>query len=73
MLNMHSLSVNAWVRNVFAWRTETVLMVRLERNSEEVTPYIDIKSEALRDMLLEVLHDIKAISLMEDKPSVIVT
>lgn len=73
MLNMHSLSVNAWVRNVFAWRTETILIVRLERNSEEVTPYIDIKSEALRDMLREVLHDIKAISLMEDKPSVIET
>ncbi|KAJ5152431.1 hypothetical protein N7492_009711 [Penicillium capsulatum] len=31
----------------------------LERHAEEVTPYIDIKSEGL--------HDIKAISLMEDK------
>lgn len=34
-------------------------------------PYIDIKSEGLRDILRVVLHEIKAISLMEDKPSVI--
>lgn len=33
-------------------------------------PYIDIKSEGLRDILRVVLHDIKAISLIEDKPSV---
>ena len=71
MLNMHLLSVNALVRYVFAWRTENILMVLLERNSEEVTPYIDVKSEGLRDVLREVLHEIKAISLMEDKPSVI--
>ncbi|KAJ5491582.1 hypothetical protein N7539_003149 [Penicillium diatomitis] len=43
------------------------------RNSEEETPYIDIKSEGLRDILRVVLHGIKAISLMEDKPSVIET
>ena len=35
--------------------------------------FIDIKSEGLRDILRDVLHDIKAISLMEDKPSVIET
>lgn len=34
-------------------------------------PYIDIKSKGLRDILREVLHDIKALILMEDKPSVI--
>ena len=34
-------------------------------------PFIDIKSESLRDILRDVLHDIKAVSLMEDKPSVI--
>ena len=38
-----------------------------------MTPYIDIKSEGLRDILRMVLHDVKAISLMEDKPSVIET
>ncbi|KAJ5454033.1 uncharacterized protein N7458_004989 [Penicillium daleae] len=45
-------------------------LVIINRNSEEVTPYIDIKSEGLRDILRVVLHDIKAISLMEDKPSI---
>ncbi|KAJ5537491.1 ATPase AAA-type core [Penicillium frequentans] len=47
-----------------------VVRERVDRNSEEVTPYIDIKSHGLRDMLREVLHDINAISLMEDKPSI---
>lgn len=45
----------------------------LDRNSEEVVPYIDIKSEGLRDILRVVLHDTKAVCLMEDKPSVIET
>lgn len=71
MLNMLSLSVNVLVRNVFAQEIEPILIAWLERNSEEVTQYIDIKSEGLCDILREVLHDIKAISLMEDKPSVI--
>ena len=48
-----------------------MLIVLLDRNSEEVMRYIDIKSEGLRDILRVALHDIKAISLMEDKPSVI--
>ncbi|KAI2787035.1 hypothetical protein POX_f07390 [Penicillium oxalicum] len=47
-----------------------VVRERVERNSEEVTSYIDIKSEGLRDILRVVLHDIKAISLIEDKPSI---
>ncbi|OQD67117.1 hypothetical protein PENDEC_c046G00242 [Penicillium decumbens] len=47
-----------------------VVRERLDRNSKEVTQYIDIKSEGLRDILREVLHDIKAISLMEDRPSI---
>jgi hypothetical protein len=70
MLDMHSLFANALVRNVFTWRAETMLIGSLERHSKEVTIYIDIKSEGLRDILRVVLHDIKAISLMEDKPSV---
>lgn len=48
-----------------------ILIVLLDRNSEEVMPYIDIKSEGLRDVLRAVLQDVKAISMMEDKPSVI--
>jgi hypothetical protein len=36
-------------------------------------PFIDIKSEGLRDILRDVLYDIKAVSVVEDKPSVIET
>ncbi|GAB0139074.1 hypothetical protein EsDP_00007290 [Epichloe bromicola] len=50
-----------------------VVRERVDRTSEEVVPFIDIKSEGLRDILRDVLHDIKAVSLMEDKPSVIET
>lgn len=52
---------------------EYMLTVLSDRNSEEVTPYIDIKSKGLRDILRVMLHEIKAISLIEDKPSVIET
>ncbi|KAJ5267403.1 ATPase AAA-type core [Penicillium angulare] len=47
-----------------------VVRKRVDRDTGEVTPYIDVKSEGLRDILREVLHDIKSISLMEDKPSI---
>lgn len=73
MLSMCSLSVNVLVGDTFGYRAESLLMIGLDRNSEEVISYIDIKSEGLRDILREVLHDIKAVSLMEDKPSVIET
>jgi hypothetical protein len=33
-------------------------------------PFIDIKSEGLRDILRDVLYNIKAVSLIEDKLSV---
>lgn len=49
---------------------ESMLTVLSDRNSEEVTPYIDIKSKGLRDILRVVLHGVKAISLVENKPSV---
>jgi hypothetical protein len=52
---------------------ETILMVSSDRNSEDLTPYIDIKSKGLRGVLRIVLNGIKAISLMTDKPSVIET
>ncbi|KAJ5239332.1 hypothetical protein N7468_003951 [Penicillium chermesinum] len=47
-----------------------VVRERVERNSEEIRAYIDVKSESLRDILRVVLHGINAISLMEDKPSI---
>lgn len=39
-------------------------MAWLERNSEEVTAYVDIESDGLCDILRVVLHEVKAISLM---------
>ncbi|KAJ6112321.1 hypothetical protein N7523_008382 [Penicillium sp. IBT 18751x] len=47
-----------------------VVRERVDRKSEEVMSYVDVKSEGLRDILREVLHGIKAVSLMEDKPSI---
>ncbi|KAJ5830859.1 Spastin [Penicillium chrysogenum] len=47
-----------------------VVRERVDRTSKEVVSFIDIKSEGLRDILRDVLHDIKAVSLMEDKPSI---
>ncbi|KAJ5161042.1 hypothetical protein N7492_006434 [Penicillium capsulatum] len=47
-----------------------VVRERVDRKSEEVTTYIDIKSEWLRDILSGVLQNIKAISLMENEPSI---
>ncbi|KZF22636.1 hypothetical protein L228DRAFT_131240 [Xylona heveae TC161] len=43
---------------------------RVDRRSQEVTSYIDVKSEWLRDILRELLHHVKAVSLMEDRPSI---
>ncbi|CAG8017779.1 unnamed protein product [Penicillium salamii] len=47
-----------------------VVRERVDRTSKQMVPFIDIKSEGLRDILRDVLHDIKAVSLMEDKPSI---
>ncbi|KAJ5597421.1 hypothetical protein N7537_007505 [Penicillium hordei] len=41
----------------------------INRTSEEVVLFINIKSEGLRDILRGVLYDIKAVSLIEDKLS----
>ncbi|KAJ5989682.1 hypothetical protein N7481_004892, partial [Penicillium waksmanii] len=42
----------------------------VDRNSEEVTLYIDIKLKGLYDILYMVLYGVKAISLVEDKLSI---
>lgn len=70
MLSMCSLSANVLVGDTFGYRAESLLTIGLDRKSEEVISYVDIKSEGLCGILREVLHDIKAVSLMEDKPSV---
>lgn len=48
-----------------------LLMTFADRKSKETTFYIDIKSELLRDILREVLRNVRAVNLMEDKPSVL--
>ncbi|KAJ5267372.1 ATPase AAA-type core [Penicillium angulare] len=47
-----------------------VVRQRMDRNTEEVAPFVDVMSEGLRDILREVLLDINSISLMEDRPSI---
>ena len=49
-----------------------ILIVLLDRNTEEVIPYINIKSEGLRDILRAVLNDVEAISLIKEKLSAII-
>lgn len=65
--------MNVLVYNTFAYHTENLLIVWSDRTSEEVVPFIDIKSEGLRDILRDILHNIKAVSLIDDKLSVIET
>ena len=42
----------------------------LDRETEETTFYVDIKSEWLRDVLRDILKDVQVISLKEGKLSV---
>ena len=42
----------------------------IDKNTKETTSYIDVKSEPLREVLRDILRGVKAVSLMEDKPSV---
>lgn len=44
----------------------------LDRSTDKVTKYIDIKSAVIRDVLRVVLKDVRGISLNEDRPSVMV-
>ncbi|KAL5041615.1 hypothetical protein BDW71DRAFT_211951 [Aspergillus fruticulosus] len=49
-----------------------VFVVRghIDPNSKKSTTYVDVKSETLRDLLREVLENVKAVSAMEPKPSI---
>lgn len=42
----------------------------LDKKTEEPIYFIDLKSEALRDILRTVLQNVKGICLREDKPTV---
>ncbi|CRL27366.1 unnamed protein product [Penicillium camemberti] len=59
-----SISLDDYAEYIF------IVRKRVNRTSEEVVLFIDIKSEGLRDILQNVLHDIKAVSLIEDKLSI---
>ncbi|OJD27989.1 hypothetical protein ACJ73_00622 [Blastomyces percursus] len=47
-----------------------VVRNQLDRMTKETKTFVDIKSEALLDVLLEIVRDVRAISLREDKPSI---
>ena len=42
----------------------------LDKITMDLTCYVDIKSEELRDILKTVLRDVQIINLNEDKPTV---
>lgn len=42
----------------------------LDRKTKDVTSYINIKSEELRNILREVLKDVHSISMIVKKPTV---
>ena len=42
----------------------------VDKKTMDLTYYIDIKSEGLRDILRTVLQDIRTVNLNEDKPAV---
>ncbi|KKZ58044.1 hypothetical protein EMCG_05528 [[Emmonsia] crescens] len=48
-----------------------VVRKQLDRMTKETKTFVDIKSEALLDVLREIVRDVRAISLREDKPSVL--
>ncbi|EDN03641.1 predicted protein [Histoplasma mississippiense (nom. inval.)] len=47
-----------------------VVRNQLDRMTKETKAFVDIKSEALLDVLREIVRDVRAISLREDKPSI---
>ncbi|KAL4923408.1 ATP-binding protein [Aspergillus undulatus] len=47
-----------------------VIREHIDPRSKKSTTYVDVKSETLRDLLREVLVNVKAVSVMEPKPSI---
>lgn len=47
-----------------------VLIVVADRKTLTPTSYVDVKSKELQKVLMEVLEDVRGISLREDKPTV---
>ena len=42
----------------------------VDRKTLTLTSYVDVKSKELQKVLIEVLADVRGISLREDKPTV---
>ncbi|KAL2783988.1 P-loop containing nucleoside triphosphate hydrolase protein [Aspergillus keveii] len=47
-----------------------VVREHIDPKSKDSTTYVDVKSETLRDIVREVLGNVKAVSVMEPKPSI---
>ncbi|KAF2184285.1 hypothetical protein K469DRAFT_688770 [Zopfia rhizophila CBS 207.26] len=60
--------VNELELYVFVVRVRVVKLT--DKTTKDTTSYIDIKSELLRDILKEILQDVRGISLSEDMPTV---
>jgi hypothetical protein len=45
-------------------------LIVADPKSKDSTTFVDVKSETLRDIVREVLGNVKAVSVMEPKPSV---
>ncbi|OKL55252.1 hypothetical protein UA08_09481 [Talaromyces atroroseus] len=53
------------------WRDYTfVVREHIEQKSKVSTTYVDVKAEYLRDILAEILENVRTVSIMEAKPSV---
>ena len=50
--------------------TMLMLMKPLDKKNVNFSTFLDIKSEVLRDILREVLKDVRGVNLREDKPTV---
>jgi hypothetical protein len=48
-----------------------IIMKAADKTTKDPTSYIDIKSELLRDILREILQDVRGITLAEDMPTVL--
>nr|KMM69764.1 hypothetical protein CPAG_06078 [Coccidioides posadasii RMSCC 3488] len=47
-----------------------IARTRIDRKTQEPTVYIDVKSTGLRDVLRDMLRDVRSVSLEEDTPQV---
>ena len=68
-MNMYMWCGNALVGDMHQFKRPD-LNKSTDRQTEKAVKLIDIKSEAIRDILQLVPKDVRVVSLKEDKPSV---